>query len=184
MKKNTRIILIFVLATLINKTFSQIPKVTFEGKSYYVDVRTSKDRADIWFTEKNNASSAGDKLMMKLNVKSLSEKDAIKLLCDGKKTFDEGKAVIGCMSVAGSVGCLMAMSITGASPIVLCESTLVYASTKGAKDCVLGISDAIADKLKKDSQWNGAKIIKGFSEEKYKDVIDTAIDQLCKLNNN
>ena len=179
--RKTTFLIIGILIISFQISFAQtFPQVTFEGKKYFVDIRTSSGKADIWFLEKNNASSPGDKLMLTLNVKNLTVKDATKFLCDSKKTFDEGKAVIGCLSVAGSAGCLMAMSMTGAAPIVLCQSTLVYAGTKGAKDCLLGISDAIAEKLKKDSLFNAAKIADALSEAKYKDVIDTAIDELCK----
>lgn len=181
MKKNIlKIVFSFVVFASFKLT-SQT-QVTLEGKKYFVDVRTSNGKADIWFTEKSKSSSLGDKLIFTMVVMNTTFGDATKRFCNAKKVIDGGKTVLGCLSVVGAAGCAMATVATDGAAAVLCTSTWAYAESKGIKDCVLGISDIIAEQLKKDPQWITFKGAANLTDKNYEDVIDNTIDALCELN--
>lgn len=187
MKRVTLFIIVLSCLTA-NLKADIITEVKVNQKKYYVDLRILNTKSEIWFLEKNNASSPGDKKVMTLAIGANTYDEAMKLICENKKYINQSRMVVGCTALAVSTACVIGVGTTGVFPpagtaaAIVCSSAIAISGLEFPMvDCIAGISSIIAEKLAKAGAWNAAMMAVAIEEKSFIGFIDAAIDEACRI---
>ncbi|MBI1926992.1 hypothetical protein HYR99_22460 [Candidatus Poribacteria bacterium] len=153
--------------------------VQWRGKPYYVDVVTVGQKASVWLRVKPNASSAEDIKILKLEARNMPFDDAMKLVCRAKEVYDSGRTIIGCAATVGSGACIAGAVPSGGATVAVCSASLTYTFDRGLQDCVVGVSDFIAARLIKSSEWPIVAEKAAVDTGQFGDAISRMIDTIC-----
>ena len=152
--------IICILGVAATVDAASVATTRYMGKTYTVDVLTAGSSATVYFRVKANTCTAGDIYIGTLtrSTKTVKKNETLRQvaagLCSIKRTYDTGKMIAGCTATAGSAICLLASVPTGGTTAVLCSASVVYTASSGLKDCVLGVSGAIASYLGHERNWS------------------------------
>jgi hypothetical protein len=162
-----------------------ITTIKYQGKTYYVQVIPSGNQAQVWFRLDPNACNSGDfelivTMQGYLNQTATQVK---KLVCSGYNLYDSGKTWLDCGSVLLSVATCSG-TVTGVADVVsvgtiadACVVSTNYVITKGAKDCIEGVTGIIAKYLGQSNAFSAYQITTATTKT---DLIEATLGAWCE----
>jgi hypothetical protein len=173
------------LASIQPASATVVTTTQLNNRTYYVDVLPSGSSADVWFRTSQYACSPSDIYVAKITrgtVKVAAKQSisqAASAFCSLKKVYDNGKTAVGCAATAGTAVCLASSVPTGLTTAVFCSVAVKYTITKGAKDCLLGVSNTVAGWLAGERNWSAFATGYNVRTASWGNAIDSAIDWGC-----
>lgn len=151
----------------------------FKGKTYYVDVAPSGNKAEVWLRQRRDACLKGDIKMVDLRFMKTTLKQAGEIACRYKEVYDNGKTILGCAASVATGVCAVASVPSGGAAAALCSASIVYTFDRGVADCIDGISKLIASKLVGEKEWAVVATQVNVQNGRWSSAIDSAIDLAC-----
>lgn len=174
--------LVVLVAAICSANTSQyVGKVQLGYRTYFAEVVVAGSTASVWLRVSENQHSTKDKRLATLTVKSITitPKKVQQLICSGKKVYDDGKMLVGCGSLVVSGACLVGAVPTGGLSLLACSVTIGYTAMTGAKDCIMGAVDKIADVIGGSQEWSAYASHSALSAGDLSDGIEYAMDAWC-----
>lgn len=153
-----------------------VTNITFNKKTYYVDITTTVNSAKIYLRTNKNKRSKEDIHFADAKLQNNSLNNLKKLVCRRKKDYDNGKMIVGCGATIGSGICVVVPAAAAAAPTV-CLISLRYTASTGLVDCVMGVSDKITKHLA--NAWAGFIIKSKIKQASLLDGLELALEYAC-----
>ncbi len=171
------------IASVMSAKAEIIGSGKINGVTYFVDVVHSGTSQQIVLRRFSNACSSGDIIYADVAGVKTTLGNAARTLCKAKDYYDNGKTILGCTSVAVTVGCATAAVATDGAGAAFCGAAMrvsvPYAMRRGAADCVEGLADKIAQAILGDRTYASIGLGVGVGTKQWKDATTKAIDLLC-----
>lgn len=186
MKNITLILLLFAasLAAAAKPLDVFIKQVTDgDNKTWYVFLVSASDtqatHMQIWFREKQDASSVGDKVVADISAKKATFQEFLQSTCKKYRYIDDAQTIVGCLATVGGVFCAVSAPLSGGTTAFVCSSVWDYAAITGAKDCLKGVSTLIAEQLGRQKEWTALMSWHQLKEPSLTEAVRSAIDFMC-----
>lgn len=153
------------------------------NKLYFADVVHNGTRQQVILRRYWNMCSRDDIVFADVAAQRTTLGTAARAICTAKTWYDNGRTVAGCLATAATVGCATAVAVSDGAAAAFCGAVLddfgPYTLRRGARDCVLGLRDQIAQSMLGDRNYAAIGLSAGLTLGKWKDATGKAIDLAC-----